>query len=51
MLYILIIGPFTFFSAQKTKYLQVVGFFMRVIGKFFILQAQYNIFIPIQFLI
>ncbi|KAL4119671.1 hypothetical protein QTP88_012463 [Uroleucon formosanum] len=32
MLYILIIGPFTFFSAQKTKYLQVVGFFMRIIA-------------------
>lgn len=32
VLYILIIGPFTFFNAQKTKYLQVVGFFMRVIA-------------------
>lgn len=32
MLYILIIGPFTFFNVQKTKYLQVIGFFMRVIA-------------------
>lgn len=41
MLYILIIGPFTFFSAQKTKYLQVVGFFMRIIGKFSFTSTMY----------
>lgn len=41
MLYILIIGPFTFFSAQKTKYLQVVGFFMRIIGKFYFTSSIY----------
>jgi len=29
----LIIGPFTFFNVQKTKYLQIVGFLMRTIGK------------------
>lgn len=35
MLYILLIGPFTFFNVQKTKYLQIIGFLMRIIGKFY----------------
>lgn len=30
----LLLGPFTFFSAQKTKYLQILTSLMRWIGKF-----------------
>lgn len=33
-LYIITFGPFTFFNVQKTKYLQVISFAMRIIGKF-----------------
>ncbi|VVC26902.1 Hypothetical protein CINCED_3A024996 [Cinara cedri] len=29
MLYLVLIGPFTFFNVQKTKYLQIMGFFVR----------------------
>lgn len=30
----LLLGPFTFFNAQKTKYLQILTSLMRWIGKF-----------------
>ncbi len=32
-LFTLLLGPFTFFNAQKTKYLQILTSFMRWIGK------------------
>lgn len=34
-IFILFLGPFTFFNAQKTKYLQILTSLMRWIGKLF----------------
>ncbi|XP_050542099.1 transmembrane protein 104 homolog isoform X2 [Daktulosphaira vitifoliae] len=48
-LYIISFGPFTFFNVQKTKYLQVISFVMRITAMFTMLSlATIRIITPIE---